>query len=295
MAKSTDTSPKSETAHPASEQTKFWLAQDIGQVELLRARYITHSFSRHAHEGFAIGIIEQGAEAFYYRGAMHVAPVGSIVLINPGEVHTGHAAGDDGWVYRMLYPEAELLQQAASEAAGRKRGIPYFPNPVIHDEYLTQLIRNLHWTLEKSTSFLQRQSQFLATLVQLILRHADDPPGWSSTTGPHRAVKQAQAYLEAHYPENITLEQLAQIADLSQFHLTRIFAKTVGLPPHAYLTQVRISRAKKLLSFGMPIAQVAAETGFADQSHLTRHFKRIVGVTPGQYLLNSKNVQDKLA
>lgn len=45
-----------------TEQTKFWLVQDIGQVELLRARYSTHSFSRHTHEGFAIGIIEQGAE-----------------------------------------------------------------------------------------------------------------------------------------------------------------------------------------------------------------------------------------
>jgi len=276
-----------------TEQTKFWLAQDIGQVELLRARYITHAFSRHTHEGFAIGIIEQGAEQFYYRGATHVAPAGSIVLINPGEVHTGHAAGDDGWVYRMLYPEAGLLQQAASEAAGRDRGIPYFPEPVIKDAYLTQLIRNLHRTLEESDSHLARQAQFLETLVQLVLHHADDRPGMSPINGPHRAVQQARAYLEAHFTENITLAELTQVAGLSRFHLTRLFRQALGLPPHAYLTQVRVRQAKALLVADLPIAQVAAETGFTDQSHLTRHFKRVVGVTPGQYLLNSKNVQDR--
>lgn len=276
-----------------SEQTKFWLARDIGQVELLRARYITHSFSRHTHEGFAIGIIEQGAEQFYYRGATHVAPAGSIVLINPGEVHTGHAADDDGWVYRMLYPEATLLQQAASEAAGRERGIPYFPQPVIRDAHLTRLIRQLHRTLEQSDSHLARQAQFLETLVQLVLRHADDRPGLSRPSGPHRAVQQTRAYLEAHFTENVSLAELTEVAGLSRFHLTRLFRQTLGLPPHAYLTQVRVRKAKGLLTAGLPIAQVAAETGFTDQSHLTRHFKRVVGVTPGQYLLNSKNVQDK--
>jgi AraC-like DNA-binding protein len=278
-----------------TEQTKFWLARDIGQVELLRARYITHTFSRHTHEGFAIGIIEQGAEQFYYRGATHVAPAGSIVLINPAEVHTGHAAGDDGWLYRMLYPEAGLLQQAASEAAGRQRGIPYFPEPVIRDAHLTRLIRHLHRTLEQSDSHLARQAQFLETLVQLVLRHADDRPSLSPATGPHRAVRQARAYLEAHFTENVTLADLAKIAGLSQFHLTRLFRQALGLPPHAYLTQVRIRKAKGFLTTGLPIAQVAAETGFTDQSHLTRHFKRIVGVPPGQYILNSKNVQDRWA
>ena len=64
----------------------------------------------------------------------------------------------------------------------------------------------------------------------------------------------------------------------------RVFRKVLGLPPHAYLVQVRITQAKKLLASGMAIAEVAAETGFSDQSHLHRHFKRIVGVTPGQYV-----------
>jgi AraC-like DNA-binding protein len=272
------------------ETSKFWHAQDIGNLELLRATYITHAFSRHVHEGFAIGVIERGAETFYYRGATHVAPAGTIVVINPGEVHTGEAVDETGWTYRMLYPEVALLRQAASEASGRPRDIPFFPNPVIRDDYLTGLIRKLHFTLEKSDSALERQSHFLEAFIQLILRHADNRPVLPPLSGAHPGIRRARAFLEAHYTQNVSLEQLSGIVGVSSFHLTRLFRETVGLPPHAYLNQVRIFQAKKLLTLGQPIAEVAFETGFADQSHLTRHFKRIVGVTPGQY---SKNVQDK--
>src|SRR5579862_5115992 len=115
------------------EQTKFWRAPELGNLELLHATYITHSFTRHTHEGFAIGVIEQGAEEFYYRHAIHVAPAGSMVVINPGEVHTGNAVKIDGWTYRMIYPDAEAVRQAACELAGRQQAIPLFPNPVIYD------------------------------------------------------------------------------------------------------------------------------------------------------------------
>jgi AraC-like DNA-binding protein len=79
---------------------------------------------------------------------------------------------------------------------------------------------------------------------------------------------------------------------LSPFHLNRLFCREIGMPPHAFQTQVRIARAKTLLRQGLPITGVAMQTGFADQSHLTRHFKRLLKLTPGQYREDSKNVQD---
>jgi AraC-like DNA-binding protein len=65
---------------------------------------------------------------------------------------------------------------------------------------------------------------------------------------------------------------------------SRMFARHMGLPPHAYRKQKRIRKAKQMLIDRVPISRVAVETGFADQSHLTRHFKQVVGVTPGQYI-----------
>lgn len=265
------------------ESTKFW-REEVAQnhLELLHARYITHSFSRHAHETFAIGVIEQGAEAFSYRKEKHVAPAGSIVAINPGEVHTGSAASSHvGWTYRMLYPDIQLLQQPTVEAAQQRVEIPYFPIAVIQDPHLARLILKLHHTLENAACTLEKDSRLLWTLAQLIARHAGCPI--VKVGKEPQAVQRVREYLAAHYPENISLDTIAQVANLSPFYLIRTFRKCVGLPPHEYLTQIRVSRAKILLLQGYAIAQVAQDTGFADQSHLTRHFKRIVGVTPGQY------------
>lgn len=265
------------------EQTKFWRAEDIGDVDLLKATYITHTFAKHTHDGYVIGVIERGVEAFEYRGQTHHAPAGSVVVINPDEVHTGYAGDESGWMYRTLYPEADLLKQAVAEMTDGQGHYPFFPQAVINDPLLTALVRRLHHTLENSPAALEREIAFSETLTHLITRYADDRPLLRFPGHEHAAVRLAQEFLETHYADNISLSQLAELVNLSPYYFSRVFSRTVGIPPHTYLTQRRVERAKVLLTLGLSIAQVAAETGFVDQSHLTRHFKRIVGVTPGQY------------
>jgi len=108
------------------EKTKFWHAPDIGNLELLKATYVTHTFRRHTHNGYVIGVIEEGIEGFYYRGRMHAAMPGDIVIINPEEVHTGHSVDHKGWTYRMMYPDANLLKKAASDLTGASEDYPFF-------------------------------------------------------------------------------------------------------------------------------------------------------------------------
>lgn len=279
------------TGEPA-EKTKFWRDPGLQNLELLRATYVSHAFIPHVHEGFAIGVIERGAEAFDYRHAHHVALAGAIVVINPGEPHTGQAAAASGWTYRMLYPDAGLLQQAASQVAGRARGAPLFPSPVIFDAGLAAHILGLHALLEAPGSILERESRFLLTFAQLIARHADERPAPRPPGEARQNVVGVRDYLESHFGQEVTLAQLSQVAGLSPFHLLRAFRRVFGMTPRAYLTQVRVSHAKRLLRAGLPITQVALEAGFNDPSHLTRRFKQVVGVTPGQYRLPSKNRQD---
>lgn len=276
-------------ANKVRERAKFWCDPALGNLELLRATYVTHHFSPHAHEGFAIGVIIAGAQAVTYRRINHLLmPAGSVAVINPGEVHTGSSSDERGWTYRMLYPEASILQRAACELAGRERSCPFFPNPVVHDNYLAKLIHELHLALEDpTTSVVERESRLLCMLTQLIVRHADNRPETQPIRQERQAVRRVREYLDAYYIQNVLLEELAQIAQLSRFHLYHVFRTEVGLPPHAYLTHVRVMQAKKLLLSGVPIAEVAFQTGFFDQSHLTKRFKRIVGVPPGQYRLCS--------
>lgn len=270
---------------PPKEQVFFWRDPALGNMELLRATYVTHSFARHSHEGYAIGVIDAGVEEFNYQGATHQAIANNIVIVHPGEVHTGHAGIPSGWQYRMFYPSVALLQSTVGELQPRYTAsqIPYFPVPVIADEELAQGLRALHMMLERSNLPLERESRFLWTFARLVQRHAECRLNWTTLGRDSRAVQQVLEYLAAHYAESVSLEQLATIAHLKPLRLLRVFQHDVGLPPHAYLLQLRINRAKALLALDMPIAQVATETGFSDQSHLNRHFKRWVGVTPGHY------------
>lgn len=270
-----------------SEQVKFWRDPRFVNLDLLHAHYVTHAFSRHIHETFAIGVILQGAEAFAYRGEHHIAPAGCVVVINPGEVHTGYAATEVGWTYRMLYPDVSLLQQAAIAAVEKPANIPYFPQAVIHDADLRRSLLLAHVALEQHTSQLERDSRLLWTLTQLVARHSGTCPSLLAPGQEPLAIRQVRQYLEAQYARNPSLEELGAIANLSPFYLLRTFRQQIGLPPHEYLCQVRLSHAKRLLSEGRAIADVAHLTGFSDQSHLTRQFKRMVGVTPGQYRAQS--------
>ena len=96
-------------------------------------------------------------------------------------------------------------------------------------------------------------------------------------------VEQACSFLEQHYAEHISLDQLCRRTGVSKSTLLRAFSKGKGISPYGYLETVRIGAAKKLLEQGLPPVEVALRTGFSDQSHLTNSFSRFLGVAPGAY------------
>lgn len=258
----------------AHEKANFWHVND---VELLHAHYVTHSFDRHIHEGYAIGVVLEGAEAFYYRGGNHVAERGQIIVINPCEIHTGQAFRLElGWTYRVFYPSIALMQQFNGQ-------IPYFGDPLIPDKALAEMLIRVHQHLEVSDTQLARDSQLYLALETLVNTHAVNRTSPRRFSPELHTVQKVRAYIRDHYTQNITLNDLTNVAGLTPSHLVRVFHQQTGLPPHKYLIHVRIERAKELLKMGETLAQVAFATGFTDQSHFTRRFKKVVGVTPGQY------------
>jgi len=277
------------------DSVRFARATDLDNLEFIHATFITHSFPRHTHETFAIGVIEGGVQATDYKGTTHIAIAGDICLINPGEVHTGFSPHKWGWTYRVFYPGVSVLKKAA-EAVSLKWGrMPYFPSPVIKDEALSRKLLQVLKSLEHSGLSIEKESLLLSALAHMVARHAEVTDNTARySRKEERAVRVAREYLEAHFTENVALFALARIVGVSEFHLLRLFRDKLGLPPHAYLIQKRIDFAKKLLSRQVPIVQVALETGFSDQSHFTRHFKRILGITPGEYCRKSNFFQEKI-
>ncbi|WP_433255650.1 AraC family ligand binding domain-containing protein [Streptosporangium sp. CA-135522] len=265
----------------APETARFWRSPALPGVDLLRARYVTHRFSRHVHDGYAIGVILSGVEEFDYRGVRHRAGGGSLVLVDPEQVHTGHAGEPGGWAYQMLYPSVEVIAGIAAELlAGR--GTPYFPEAVVSHPHGAALLRAAHDAAEHGDDLASSTLARVAFGV-LLQHHAGRRPAGTAPSAGHHAVRRAREILHERLIDPPTLEDLAQAVDAGPFVLIRAFKSATGLPPHAYLNTLRVRRARSLLDSGMPAARVATEVGFTDQAHLTRHFKRIVGVPPAAY------------
>lgn len=98
-------------------------------------------------------------------------------------------------------------------------------------------------------------------------------------------LRQVIEYIHSHIAGDFSLKTLADLVGLSQFHFTRMFKKSTGLPPHRYLIKCRVQHAKQLLLRSTEsLANIAMQSGFCDQSHFTAHFKRAYGITPKTFI-----------
>jgi AraC-like DNA-binding protein len=272
-----------------SEQGAIHLVETPG-LQLMQASFRHKAFPRHSHDGYGVGVIEQGALGFYYRGENVVAPAGRINTVNPDEIHTGQAAVEQGWAYRMFYFSADFLQRMSQDIFGHPISLPFFTAGVIDDPDLAGQVQQVHARLcDQKVARLEKETCVLAMFSRLISRHTYAPPILGRVGSEQPSIRRVIEYLDAHCAEDVTVATLAGIACLSPYHFIRVFSRQTGLTPHAWLMQLRARKARELLRLGLPIADAAAQTGFADQSHLTKTFKRILGYTPGQ-LRNS--VQD---
>jgi AraC-like DNA-binding protein len=267
----------------AGEIARYWQHSAVAGVDLLRARFVTHRYGRHAHETYTLGVIETGVEEFEYRGNLLRAGPGTVALLNPEVVHTGQAAVPGGWSYRVFYPEVEVIAGIAAEL-GWPDGTPSFPETVVDDAPGARLLGAAHVAAEQGDR-LASSSLLRTALGRLLATHGAPVLGGRSRR-PSRApgaVARTRELLSERLADPPSLEELAAVTGLGPFALLRAFRAETGLPPHAYLNQLRVRQARSLLDGGLAPAQVAARTGFADQAHLTRHFKRVVGVPPGAY------------
>lgn len=265
-------------------ESKFWCVHGLRKLELQRGDWRGEVFPRHYHESFEIAVVERGAQRLWCRGANHVVGPDSVVVVPPGETHSVSTADDAGWSVCNFFPDLRSIKYAASAGAGHKFGEDAFRGPVIDDPELAASIRRLHHLLETSDSLLEMETQSVRTGGALIARHTTSHAMPGARRVVPRAAHDARDYLEAYFPRNISLTELAQVVRLSRFRLVRSFTDHFGLPPHAYLIQVRVNRAKAMLAQGFAPSAAAAAVGFSDQSHLNRYFKRCLGVTPGRYL-----------
>ncbi|AUH52867.1 AraC family transcriptional regulator [Chromobacterium sp. ATCC 53434] len=267
------------SALPA-ERSLLFRADDLGALECLDAQYARRTFPPHFHEQFVVNTLTLGAQSYRHRGGLHRAGVGALVLINPGEVHTGETAHENGWAYRGFYPDAEMMRRLAADLGGGT-ALPYFRDTVVVDPGLADRLDRLHRLLRDSRDALRRESALTAVFGELLLKHMRLRP--REQAAAPAAVETVRQMLADDPAANHSLQQLAAAVGLSPWQLCRQFKRETGLPPVAWRNQLRVARARRLLAAGMRPGPVALELGFADQPHLTRAFQQALGLTPAAY------------
>jgi AraC-like DNA-binding protein len=268
-------------AGSTTEQARHWWYPDLPGVDLLRARYVRKTFVRHTHENFVIAAIADGVEDFHHRGADQYAGPGALALINPDTPHTGRAGVPEGWRYGAVYPTPEVVAGIAAETT-TLRGTPGFVSPVLDDPYAVGLVHQVLRATDEGNALAA--DTLLRVVVTRLLRLNGGPlPRREVRTAGARTAARARAVLLERMAAPPSLEELAAGLGTSPFALLRAFRDAYGMPPHTWLTDARVRRARRLLDAGTPPAAVAVAVGFTDQPHLNRHFTRIVGVPPGAY------------
>lgn len=276
----------------AELNARYYVCPQVYGIEFMRATFQRHNYALHSHDYFALGIIETGLQTFSCSRQNYHTPAGGLFVINPGEPHTGETVTEEGFSYSVFYPSAELLEKVATEITGRPKNTPFFARPRLDDPALAQSLVGLQRTLVQAQSVLESEQHLLETFGLLISRHAVHRYQVQQVKREREAVRRVREYLEAHYTENVSLTQLAELVAFSPFYLARVFRADTGMPPHIYLENVRVRHAQHLLSQGYPLAQVAHETGFSHQSHFSNCFKRFIGITPRQFARKRKLLQD---
>ncbi|KKB08402.1 AraC family transcriptional regulator [Devosia geojensis] len=249
------------------------LKSALAGVEVIAADS-AHTFARHTHETFGIGLVERGAQKSASGRGMVEAGAGDVITVNPGEVHDGAPIGEAGRAWRMLYIDPAVIAETAADIAAAPAAFE-FHDPVLADRRIAARINRLLAAAADPAG-----ESLLVMLVADVLRRQNGP---GLGTRSVASIAAARARIDDDPADPVSLAELARLAGLTRFQLLRAFARETGLTPHAYQVQRRIDLARRLMAGNVPLAQAALAAGFADQAHMTRIFTRKYGLTPAAY------------
>lgn len=274
-------------------KTSALAAQPAPSPERLRVLMLTDPRGVHDFPGVQRVIV-----------SVHVGSTADVACHRGGESHRGKAVHGDvdviplgmpsRWVNQdedtaLVLSLAPEVVRAVVENSGRDpRRLEIRNRFQVRDAPM----EHLAWALkaEMDQGFpcgrLFLDSMAAALAAQLVHRHSSlsFEPRTPRGGMPARRLRQVLSYIEDNLGDDLSLEDIAQVAGLSVSHCKTLFRRSVGLPVYQYVIRRHVECAAKLLSEGhLPISQVALETGFSHQSHLARHMRRVLGVSPKRW------------
>ena len=260
------------------DRAKDWFAvrAATADVEWAEAAYVTHAYSPHRHDTYAVGVTTHGVQEFSYRGEIWRSLPGDAFVLHPDEMHDGRAGTDGGYGYQIAYVSPGAVSDALQGQA-----LPFVSVPVSSVPPLRHAIGGLFCENADKRSSLWWTDK-ITSLADTLFAHARSSMG-SKRAIPQETIERLRDCLVERCTEGIAIQELEREFGMDRYALTRWFKQAYGVGPHRFLIMRRLDRAKKLLQDGQSLADAAAHAGFADQAHMTRQFRATFGLTPGKW------------
>jgi len=261
--------------------TQYWWDRHLSGLSLLCADFTTHEYPPHTHDALVVAVTEQGGSVVRSRGQVEQATPSTLFVFNPAEPHAGWMGGSERWQYRSMYLTRAALSDVATGLG--IESVPYFTRNTFGDRDLIDCFLAMHVAIEEGRDVFRERELLIGTFGRLFRRHGSGGSRIGLAPRDHAILARVKERMYADYASDLHLEDLATDVGLTTFQLIGLFKRTVGLTPHAYLTQIRLGMACRQLRRSPVLAETATAVGFYDQSALNKHFKRCYGITPLQF------------
>lgn len=262
------------------EQRHVYYDRDL-EIEAYQLSGIVQKFPNHFHDYYVIGFVEGGKRHLWCKNREYDLTAGDLILFNPRDNHFCAPINGEILDYRAVNIGTDVMARAMKEITGRDYTL-HFTENVVYQSDITGSLGALYHAIVHHSPKLEKEEALFFLLEQVLQEHAE-PFDESDVSEPNQHIKTLCNYMEKHFAENITLDELLSMTNFSKSYLLRSFTKQVGVSPYRYLQMVRLERVKKFLEEGIAPIDAANMAGFSDQSHFTNFFKEFIGLTPKQY------------
>lgn len=249
----------------------------------------------HFHNGIEIGICYEGTGLFFIDNRILSFGPGDVSIIFPDQPHIAQSpdANPSRWSFLTVDTERLFCDMSTDQFHAVRSAVSgrHFMSGILPGaEYrnLSALVRILFEELESTEPNHKLSAKGLILSILLMAsRLSEDGSEQSSDRAPSEEIlllSPAISHICSHYPEDVTVPDLAKLCNLSVSHFRRLFHRTMGRSPSEYLLEVRMRMARSLLkATAIPISEVSMIIGFGSLSSFNRHFKECNGISPREY------------
>lgn len=278
--------PESDTGVLPTSQMYLHLPSDFAKQALYYAPYVGHFFctpaykvSRDNYDYYLLLLVDTGELQVEFNGKTFVARARDIVFIDCKQPHAYRAL--TSLSFRYFHFEGSS-SKAFYDILTERYGYLMHPSKQITIESAMSTLVGLAY--DGLLNEYKISAQVHIILSELAAQSA------SAYNPQDTVIAQAISYLEQHFTEELTVENLAAVVNLSPFYFSRLFRKFTNMSPHAYQVHLRVTLARQLLaSSNQAVERISDNCGFSSPQHFIRCFKQHVGCTPRGYRKQTAN------